>query len=57
MRGARRYCVAEIQSVVTCSTEHGNRYLSVVTDRGERQLLFRDPDRALTWVTPTHAGA
>jgi hypothetical protein len=50
----RRYCVAEVLAVLASTTEQGNRYLRVSTDRGERQLLFRDPDRALIWVTPDH---
>ncbi len=50
----RRYCVAEVLAVLACATEQGNRYLRVSTDRGERQLLFRDPERALIWVTPDH---
>jgi len=48
----RRYCIAVILRVESTLVDFGSRYWQVVTDRGPRRFLVRDPQRAVLRLPP-----
>ena len=49
---ARRYCIPVIQTVERTLVDFGNRYWTVLTDRGRRSFLLRDPQRNVCHLPP-----
>jgi len=48
----RRYCIAVIWRVESTLVDFGSRYWQVVTDRGARRFLVRDPQRSVLRLPP-----
>jgi len=48
----RRYCIAVILRVESTLVDFGSRYWQVVTDRGARRFLVRDPQRSVLRLPP-----
>jgi hypothetical protein len=49
---SRRYCIANISQVEWTLVDFGNRYWAVITDRGRRTFLLRDPQRNISRPHP-----
>jgi len=48
----RRYCIAVIVTVESTLVDFGSRYWQVLTDRGARRFLVRDPQRSVLRLPP-----
>ena len=47
----RSYCVASVERVIESKVNHGQRFLKVDTDRGERYFNLREPGKNVTWLS------
>lgn len=49
----RRYLTATVHKIVHAKVEFGATYWTVITDRGERELVTQSLQENVQWLTPT----